>query len=103
MTARRAGLGWRGSGCFFFGPASNRFVFGDAALGVFAGVVGRSHVLRGRVRTGRRRRRPPVDPGQQQALGLFSFEAEGRAQAPTSDERRCGQEGGGTVKSWWTT
>src|SRR3546814_3765062 len=76
LAARRAGLGCRGSGRFFFGPASNRFVFGDAALGVFAGVVGRSHVLRGRIRTGRRRRSRPVDPGQQQALGLFSFRSE---------------------------
>src|SRR3546814_4409507 len=56
LATRRAGLGCRGSGRFFLGPSSNRLVFGDAALCVFGGVVGRPHLPLGRLRAGRRRR-----------------------------------------------
>src|SRR3546814_7230001 len=74
LATRRAGLGCRGSGRFFLGPSSNRLVFGDAALCVFGGVVGRPHLPLGRLRAGRRRCMPRVDARQQQALGLRSEE-----------------------------
>src|SRR3546814_18517171 len=60
LAARRAGLGCRGSGRFFLGPASNRLVFGDAALCVFGGVVGRPRPPLGRLLAGRRRCMPRV-------------------------------------------
>src|SRR3546814_13243220 len=94
LAARRAGLGCRGSGRFFLGPASNRLVFGDAALCVFGGVVGRPRPPLGRLRAGRRRCMPRVDARQQQALGLFSFEAR-------SEERRVGKECISTCRSRW--